>query len=128
MTTFEEDLFEIMRETFMEDEYYVNDCKKPAFLISCTQINPDKWQIIIGGGLGLYGTYPSHKKAMETLKTVIENAFLPVKVYRTTRHRKTKVLFAENKISRVDLSKVTDDDVPVKLFDLKFKNTKEEKL
>lgn len=113
----EHDFYELLKETFMEDEFFIDNKKDSAFIISCTQIKPDKWQIV-GNGLGVIATYPSHKKALAALTKVVENANYPVKVYRTTRHRKTKVLFAESKVTRIESEGLN----PLRAFNFQLDN------
>ena len=115
MTTYEEDLFQVLRETFMEDEFYINDKNEPTFLIICTQHYPSKWQIYIRG-LGTLNTYSSHAKALNRLKEIVENANVPVEVYRKTKHRKKKLLFAENKETRINLDKIPEG-IAYKVFE-----------
>ena len=110
---FDKDFFELIRETFVEDEYYVNDKKEPAFLISCTQIKPDKWQLIVNG-VGIVDTYSSYKKAKDALIKIIENANIPVKVYRKSKHRKGKIIFASNDKTRIE----PDGLNPLRVFNI----------
>lgn len=117
---FEHYFYQILKDTFMEDEFFIDDKKESAFIISCTQIKPDKWQLV-GHSLGVIATYPSHKKALTALIKVVENANIPVKIYRTTKHRKTKVLFAENKVTRIE----PDGINPLRAFNLQLDNQKQ---
>jgi len=109
---FEDDIWELLRTTFVEEEYYINDKTQPAFLLSWT--DPKKWQLLVNH-LGIIGTFPNRAKARAKLKDIIENANVPVVVWRYSKHHK-KLLFAKNDVTRIELK----GENPFRVFNFKF--------
>jgi len=64
--------------------------------------------------VGLIGQYPSKRKVLQKVKEIVENANFPVKVFRGKHSRKP---FAENKICRVDISRIKEGAY-VKVFNI----------
>jgi len=91
--------------------------KGPAFLYY-PRHDPWAWKsrcTIYVNGIGVLDTYTSEKKALQRLKEIIENANFPLKVYKVSTRK--PVLFAENKVQRIDPSQILED-CSVKVFNI----------
>ena len=109
----DDDIWELLRETFVDYEFYVGNAEKPAFLIVCTEHK--KHQLLMNT-VGVIDTFKNNKRAQDRLRVIVENANIPVTVFRKAAHRNKKVLFAENKVLRIKLPE--RDDVPYKVFEI----------
>jgi len=93
------------------EKFYVGDAEKPAFLFfpKYHTFALKSKHCLYMNRVGLINTFTSERKAFERLRKIVENANFPVKVYRvskTGRLRGKRILFAENRIQRINLEKI----------------------
>ena len=102
------------------EKFFVDGKEHPAFLYfgrgHYLSIN-GKHSLYLNG-VGLINTFRSRKATFERLKQIIENANIAIRVYRVSKYggkKGKRILFAENKIERVDM---TDAKGYMKVFNI----------
>lgn len=92
-----------------QEKFFVDGKDQPSFLLfpkySCLAVN-NKVSLYMNR-VGLIANFKTEKQARERLRQIVENSNFPVRVYqvsKTGQKRGKRIMFAENKVQRVELS------------------------
>jgi rRNA processing protein Krr1/Pno1 len=96
-------------ESEAPEKFFVNNAEHPAFLLfpKYSFLATNNKVSLYMNGVSLIANFKTEKLAKERLKQIIENANFPTRVYqvsKTGQKRGKRILFAENKIVRVQLT------------------------
>ena len=99
-------------------KFYINGKDTPAFLLfpKYHWASSKSYHHLYMNTVGLIGKFTAEKKALARLKEIVENANFPVRVYKSSkygRNRGKRILFAENKVQRIELT-----ENPCKVFNI----------
>lgn len=112
-------LWELLEMEALE-KFFVGNAKSPAFLLfpKYHWASTKSAHSLYLSNVGLIARFSSQKKALDRIKELVEKANYPLKLYQVSkfgRKRGKQILFAENKSSRIDLTKAKG---PVRAFNI----------
>ena len=110
-----------------DELFYIEGKDWPAFILMSRNhpFNPFKGHVLYMSHVGLIAIFRTKEEALQHLRKIIENANVPVRVWRVLKRwkeRGKRVFFAENTIERIDSSKAIG---PIKVFNIKEWGCKE---
>ena len=101
------------------DKFFIDGKDVPAFLLFPKHHFASRHGYTLYlNRVGVIASFSSNKKALERLKEIVERANFPMRLYRVRKYggkRNKRILFAENKKQRVDM---TDAKGPCRMFNI----------
>lgn len=109
-------------------KFYMDGKDHPAFLLfpKFHWASSKSMHTLYMNGVGVINTFTSERKALARLVGIVEEANFPVRVYRlskTGRSKGKRILFAENKVQRIDKEKIRS---PTRVFNIEEWNPRAE--
>jgi hypothetical protein len=118
MNNSNEIVWRIAEENLSTVKFYIDDCDRPGFfVIPVMGINPIPCFDLYLNSVGRIGTFRTLRKLYEVLREIIENANVPIVVFKKMTPTGKKEFFAKNEIWRIPAA--AQEGSYIKVFNIK---------